>query len=189
MTTNDPYPNAGRDSGYTDEEGKPVGENIINRVTELMVGPQTKLVQLSAQLDAAVKIQDQRFQYVLGQLGAFLDKEDARHSAYDLAEQSTLQALTSVAHRLDEITSYVQQSVTIAREALTVAKAGAARLGKLDKDVRQLKRAMSESKDDRGQLHVEVAEVKADVAALQARIDAEFERRLAALEARGDGNG
>jgi DNA-binding transcriptional MerR regulator len=92
----------------------------------------------ATQLSATVTVQDQRFSYVLNQLGAFLDKDDARHLVYDQAEQTTLAALTSVAHRLDEITSYVQQSVTIAREALTVSKENGLGLGKLQAYVNDL---------------------------------------------------
>jgi len=123
----DTHPNAGRASGYTDERGNDIGENLVNRVTELMVGPQTKMIQLAAQLDNTSKVQDQRFQYLLNQMAALLEKEDARHGAYDDAlergEKATLAALTDVAQRLDEITSYVQQSVTLAREGITIGKA------------------------------------------------------------------
>lgn len=139
MTTDDTYPNAGRDSGYSDEAGRPVGENIINRVTELLLPGQTKLIQLADQMDGMTKIQHQRFEYVLNQLAAYQEKEDFRHGVYDESERATLAALTSVAQRLDEITGYVQQSVTIAREALAVAKAGATRLEKLERDTKTLK--------------------------------------------------
>jgi predicted RNase H-like nuclease (RuvC/YqgF family) len=97
-----------------------------------------------------------------------------------------VKALASVQQTLDQQHDLVQQilvsqknSEKTAKQALTVAKAGAARLGKLDKDVKQLKRAAVESKS-------EVAAVKAQMAALQSRIDqqTEIERRLAALEAR-----
>lgn len=148
----DTYPNAGRASGYKDESGNDIGENIINKVTELMVAPQTKLVQLTARMDAAHTLQEQRFDYVLRQLQAHFDKEDQRHAVIDASDKTTLDALTSVAHRLDEITSYVQQSVTIAREALTVSKDGAARLGKITKDVMILKKAMVDSQIDRADL-------------------------------------
>jgi hypothetical protein len=112
-------------------------------------------------------------------------------SAFEqILQVQVVKALASVQQTLDQQHDLVQQilvsqknSEKTAKQALTVAKAGAARLGKLDKDVKQLKRAAVESKS-------EVAAVKAQMAALQARIDqqTEIERRLAALEAR-DGDG
>jgi hypothetical protein len=172
VESQDSYPNAGRASGYIDEQGHAIGENIINRVTELMIVPQTKLIQLAADVRASHELQEQRFDYVLRQLQAHLDKEDRRHEVIDASDKTTLDALTSVVHRLDEITSYVQQSVTIAREALSVSKAGAARLGKMEKDVRSLGKRMDASEQDRAQMNRRLSRIES------------------ILEARdGDGNG
>jgi uncharacterized coiled-coil protein SlyX len=118
----DTHPNAGRASGYKDGSGNDVGENLVNRVTELMLGPQTKMILLAEQLNAQSATQDRRFEYLLAQLQSHLDKEDARHDALARSETSSLAALTSVARRLDEITSYVQQSVTLAREGIAIGK-------------------------------------------------------------------
>jgi PAS domain S-box-containing protein len=159
----DSYPNAGRASGYTDEQGRAIGEDLVNRVTALMVAPQTKLVQLASQLDATIKVQDQRFHYILQQFQSYLEKEDQRHAAYDQSEQGTLAVLASIQQRLDQQVDLVQQLITMQREsnataneALTVAKADAARLGKITKDVVILKKAMSESQLDRADLRTRI---------------------------------
>jgi PAS domain S-box-containing protein len=152
----------------------PTLKNVLETVVRKEVGA------LARELNQTRIVQDEHFGYMLSQMGAFLEKEDARHSVYDASEASTLATLTSVAHRLDEITSYVQQSVTLAREgikvgrealaigraaqetgikalsigeeALSVAKAGAARLGKITRDVTLLKKAMVDSQEDRADL-------------------------------------
>jgi hypothetical protein len=173
--TEDTYPNAGRASGYTDDDSKPVGENIINRVTELMLGPQTKMLELAesqakltAQLNDAItrindtgKMQDQQYHYMAGEFKALYAKEDKRHEVYDKVlaktESDTLAAITSVALRLDEITSYVQQSVTIGRESkeialrsektaiesLAIAKTNADQVIEVKRDVGALKKGQS----------------------------------------------
>lgn len=42
--SDDTYPNAGRDSGYTDAEGNPVGEDLVNKLTVLVSGIETKIL-------------------------------------------------------------------------------------------------------------------------------------------------
>jgi hypothetical protein len=184
--SNDTHPNAGRASGYTDGSGNDVGENIVNRVTELVLAQQTKLLALADRIDAVITkqneiaanqnaivvTQDKRFDYMLRESDAYSKKEDARHDALERAENQALTALTSVAHRLDEITSYVQQSVTISREALAVAKAGEARLGKVEKAVATLETGQRTSKKQTDALLELFRESKADRADLRARIDA-----------------
>jgi hypothetical protein len=184
--SDDTYPNAGRASGYTDGSGNDVGENIVNRVTELVLAQQTKLLALADRIDAVITkqneiaanqnaivvTQDKRFDYMLRESDAYSKKEDARHDALERAENQALTALTSVAHRLDEITSYVQQSVTISREALAVAKAGEARLGKVEKAVATLETGQRTSKKQTDALLELFRESKADRADLRARIDA-----------------
>jgi DNA integrity scanning protein DisA with diadenylate cyclase activity len=170
--SDDTYPNAGRASGYTDGSGNDVGENIVNRVTELVLAQQTKLLALADRIDAVITKQDKRFDYMLRESDAYSKKEDARHDALERAENQALTALTSVAHRLDEITSYVQQSVTISREALAVAKAGEARLGKVEKAVATLETGQRASKKQADALLALFKESKADRADLRARIDA-----------------
>lgn len=94
----------------------PTLKTVLETVVRKEVGT------LTGRIDATVQQQDDRFGYILNQFSAFLEKEDARHDVYDLAEKSTLEALTSVAHRLDEITGYVQQSVTLAREGISIGR-------------------------------------------------------------------
>jgi hypothetical protein len=120
--TNDTHPNAGRASGYTDGKGNAVGENLVNRVTELMLGPQTKMLLLAEQLNAQSATQDRRFEYLLGQLQAHLDKEDKRHDELKQSEVTTEAALASVARMLDEIVGYAQQNATLAREGIAIGK-------------------------------------------------------------------
>lgn len=95
----DTYPNAGRESGYV----APVGEDLVNRLTILISGIETKLLvssqQLVSQMNAAALQQDQRFGYVLNQLSAFLEKEDARHDQFGTELTSVLAALEET--RLD----------------------------------------------------------------------------------------
>jgi 5'-3' exonuclease len=238
--TKDTHPNAGRASGYTDGSGNSVGENVINVVTGLVSTIETKLLlgneKTQARLNAIVEAQnaiistqDRRFDYMLGQLAAQFDKEDTRHDTINREkeqdEKNALAALTSVAHRLDEITSYVQQSVTLAREgiaigkearatgieALAIAKAGAARLGKVEKAITTLKAGqvaskkqvsaalllLQESKEDRADLRERIEALSAVVEEhnrVSAEHDAlvsdvaEMKARLAALEAREHGD-
>jgi hypothetical protein len=205
--TKDTHPNAGRASGYTDVSGNSVGENVINVVTGLVSTIETKLLlgneKTQARLNAIVEAQnaiistqnaiistqDRRFDYMLGQLAAQFDKEDTRHDTINREkeqdEKNALAALTSVAHRLDEITSYVQQSVTLAREgiaigkearatgieALAIAKAGAARLGKVEKAITTLKAGQVASKKQVSAALLLLQESKEDRADLRRRID------------------
>jgi hypothetical protein len=207
----DTYPNAGRASGYTDNAGNDVGENIINRVTGLVSTIETKLLlnitkteaQLNAIIDAQnaiISTQDRRFEYMLGQMAAHYDKEDTRHDALHVEkerdEKTTLAALTSVARRLDEITAYVQQSVTLAREgiaigkearatgieALAIAKAGAARLGKVEKAITTLKKGQAVS--DRSLASVIARLDQLGVLAEKTNILAEEHNRLASEQNR-----
>ena len=148
----DTHPNAGRASGYTDERGNDIGENLVNRVTELMVGPQTKLIQLATRIDAQTTIQDQRFSYVLTQLGAFLDKEDARHDALKESEATTVAAIANVALTLDQLTGLVQQGIAtggkalaVAERSLAVSQSNATRLERVEKDVVALKEGLETS--------------------------------------------
>lgn len=120
----------------------------LKNVLETVVQKETNA--LAVRIDATVQHQDQRFGYILDQFGAFLEKEDTRHGAYDalLQEQetATLRALTSVAVRLDQITALVQQGIVtgvkalavgekalaIGEKALAIAKAGQTRLTKIE---------------------------------------------------------
>lgn len=74
--TDDTYPNAGRDSGY-------IGEDLVNRLTVLVSGIETKLLlqgqRTHTDIAALVQTQDQRFTYILNQLATFLETEDQRH--------------------------------------------------------------------------------------------------------------
>lgn len=101
MTDEDTYPNAGRDSGYTDEEGKPVGENIINRVTELLLPLDVKLTLMGARLDSQFKgLRDDgehRQSYLLQQIGSLIKDVDARLDHYGKEIDATLTAVQGVA--------------------------------------------------------------------------------------------
>lgn len=133
----------------------PTLRNVLETVLEKEVGA------LARRIDATVQQQDQRFGYMLNQMGAHLEKEDARHDRLAQSEDATLDALTSVARRLDEITSYVQQSVTLSREAndrarrseatatesLAATRVVTAELVELKKAVIVLKEGQSEADD------------------------------------------
>jgi hypothetical protein len=188
--TKDTYPNAGRDSGYV----APVGENIVNIVTGLVSTIETKLLlsntKLTAQIKEAIdrngdtaKLQEQQFSYMLSQMQALLEKEDTRHKAYDTAlektDADTVSALANVALRLDQITSYVQQSVTIGREAhatgkeaLVIAKTNAAQMVTLKKAVIVLEKGQAASKRQWKEVLNLLADSKNDRADLRQRIDA-----------------
>ncbi len=192
--TKDTYPNAGRASGYTDDSGGAVGENLVNVVTGLVSTIETKLLlsntkfmaqieEASQQISNTAKLQDQQFRYMLDQLQASFDKEDKRHEVYDTVlaktETDTVSALTSVARRLDEITSYVQQSVTIGREAhatgkeaLAIAKDSAAQMVTLKKAVVVLERGQAASKQQWKEVLNLLADSKNDRADLRQRIEA-----------------
>lgn len=197
--TQDTYPNAGRASGYTDDDGKPVGENVINRVTELMLGPQTKMIELAdsnaklaAQINDAItrisdtgKLQDQLYHYIAGEFKAQRDKEDNRHDLLAKNELTTEAALTSAARKLDEIVGYVQQSVTLAgeskalakeslavgKQAITLAKTNAAETAALKKVVVVLEKGQKESEKQWKQVLNLLADSKSDRADLRKRID------------------
>lgn len=193
MTNEDTYPNKDRASGYTDD-GKPVGEGLVNVVTGIVTAAQTKWVLASSEITArleetstqvsnAAKTQEQRFDYMLGEIKALYAKEDTRHQVYDQAlektETDTKQALASVLLHLDEITSYVQQSVTIGREAhttgkeaLAIAKKNAAQMVTLKKAVTVLERGQAASKKQWKEVLDLLADSKTDRADLRERIDA-----------------
>lgn len=93
----DTYPNAGRDSGYTDDGGKPVGENIINQVTILIAGIQTSLIAVRSDIAEIARKQTEtdllfrqtegdtqyRASHLYQRMGAFLTDADARFQRYD----------------------------------------------------------------------------------------------------------
>lgn len=171
--TNDPYPNAGRASGYTDDAAQPVGENVVNIVTGIVTAAQTKWVlenakitaqlkDASTRLDDTYKTQEQRFDYMLKQMAAFLEKEDKRHDLLAEKERADEAVLASVALGLDQLTSLVQQVVTMWREAN-------ARLGKIEKAVIVLKKGQTASDK---QLTSVTKLLTADIAELRIQIGA-----------------
>lgn len=156
-----------------------VGSKSTQMISALFTPVLTQLHEARGNIHQLEIESQNRATYFYNHMGAFLRDADARFKNYDENEQTTIQALTSVARRLDEITSYVQQSVTLAREALDVSKDNARRQEKLEKDVRLLKKAqgqsnkmLGESQQDRRKLHQEVAGVKDDVADLRQEIEA-----------------
>jgi hypothetical protein len=141
----------------------PTLKNVLETVVRREVGKLAGDVgKLTLRIDATVQEQDQRFGYMLDRMGAHLEKEDARHDALAQSEDSTLSALTSVAHRLDEITSYVQQSVTLGRESkeislrsektatesLAVSQSNATRLERVEKEVKDWQRTSAAQWED-----------------------------------------
>lgn len=89
----DPYPNAGRASGYTTEEGHAIGEDLVNKVTEIVSASQTRATQqmaaltaniqaLSKAIDGIVDADGRQFDYVLGQVQFLLDTHKARFDGY-----------------------------------------------------------------------------------------------------------
>lgn len=160
----DPHPNAGRASGYTDDQGRDIGENIINRVTEMMLGPQTKVIQLAAQLNATSTLQDQRFQYILNQLTAFLEKEDARHDTYS----GELHAIVQQFMGLHET---VQQVLIVSKESTT-------RLGKIDRDFRDMTTRLGSLEHGQIDTNKQLQDAIARIQALE-----DNNHRLEALEA------
>lgn len=78
-----------------------------------------------------------------------------------IMEKRIVTQLTNVQISLDRILGSVIAADKTAQQALTVAKAGAARLGKLSTEVKVVKKALDESKRDRADLRREIAELKA----------------------------
>ena len=101
-----------------------------------------------------------------------------------ISKANTERILAEVATRLDEITSYVQQSVTIGRESkeialrsektalesLAVSKAGAAKLATLEKAVLVLKKGQTAFDQQTKQLTVDIAAHATQLAAHDQRI-------------------
>lgn len=80
----DPYPNAGRDSGYVDAEGKPVGENLVNVLTEHIARLETKLLTSSSKIRELIREksdeQADKFELALSQYAALRrDDHQFRH--------------------------------------------------------------------------------------------------------------
>jgi len=131
--TDDTYPNAGRNSGYV----APVGEDIVNRLTVLISGIETKLLlsnqALTSQIDATIQQQDGRFEYLLNQLSAFLEKEDTRHDTWDAELGKMLAVMEATAttmgklgtefesFRAESTAGQVKNTVDIAALTLVVA--------------------------------------------------------------------
>ena len=71
--TDDTYPNAGRDSGYVDDRGRSVGEDLINKVTAIVSAIQTKQTldrQAVSDLTIEVKAANQRADAIYAWLAA-----------------------------------------------------------------------------------------------------------------------
>lgn len=113
--------------------------------------------------------------YVQGDLGQSFVNSLAKY-VVPLQENgaTTERILGQVLQRLDQQRDLVQQILTAHKETA--------------RGLKKLQGQMRESQADRREIHKEVAEVKADLAVIQARLDRqdEIERRLLALE-RSDG--
>lgn len=102
--------------------------------------------------------------------------------------------LAGVNNNLTLLNATVEQMLTTAQRALTVAEDGAARLGKITQelgklvqDVLSLNHRMDDSQADRKQIHQEVASVKGDVAEVKGVVE-DLRREIDTLkQARGDG--
>jgi hypothetical protein len=129
----------------------PTLKNVLEAVVK------KEVTQLSSAIDGTTKVQDQRFQYMLNQLGSFLDKEDARHDhANDEMNQITvaLAGLKSDGQALQAEfragLSGIQQTVSMLVET-----------------VDDLQEKMRESQEDRRIIHEEIASVRADIVELR----------------------
>jgi DNA repair exonuclease SbcCD ATPase subunit len=93
--TSEEYAGQSRASGYT-YEGKPVGEDIINRVTELLLPLQThfRLFQND---------QERRFDYMLGQISLAIKAKEASTDALANEIKAAAGELRSVAPVLQEV--------------------------------------------------------------------------------------
>lgn len=133
---------------------------------------------LASQIEVALNNQANNTQVVLWDVQeAAYKKIDALHEH----QSDTNLLLAGVADSLAMIQASVQQVLAANKETV--------------RGLKKLQGQMRESQEDRRQIRQEVAGVKDDVATLQSRFDEyiagskrdEFERRLLALEARGDG--
>jgi hypothetical protein len=120
----DPYPNAGRDSGYVDEAGQPVGENIINRVTTLTTENQVKLNLLTSRvdvtigkvdatadrLDATITHQDTRFTYLLGQMQRLIETESTSRDVIVAEMRTNATEMASAAADMRAFTLQVKKN-------------------------------------------------------------------------------
>jgi DNA repair ATPase RecN len=122
---------------------------------------------LASQLEVALNNQANSTQVVLWDVQEkAYQKIDALHEH----QSDTNMLLVGVADSLAQIQASVQQVLSAHKETA---------LG-----LKKVQTQMKESQADRRKIHKEVAAVKSDVAALQARLDRydDIERRLAALE-------
>jgi hypothetical protein len=123
--TQDTHPNAGRDSGYVDEEGRPIGEDLVNKVTILLAGVQTsilglreditatredvaKVVQRNTDIDGRQRENDQSYQtlasYIYREMGAFFTNAGASFDRYD----TSIATVEEVARGLGKFSDDIQ---------------------------------------------------------------------------------
>lgn len=177
--TQDTHPNAGRNSGYVDEEGKPVGENIVNVVTGIVSTIETKLLlqgqairsdiaelaKQQAGIDQRQRQNDQSYQalagYVYKTLGDFFRNVDARNDYADTRDA-----------RIDQ---------TLA--ALGEAVRG---LGGLPAQVATLDKRMTSSEEDRARIHERLGQIEDVLATQTARVARTIDRVTAWMELTGD---
>jgi hypothetical protein len=120
----DSYPNAGRDSGYVDDAGQPVGENIINRVTTLTTDNQVRLNLLTtrvdatigkvdetaAKLDDAITHQERRFDYLLGQMQRLIDTESTSRDVIAVEMRTNATEMSAAAADMRAFTVQVKKN-------------------------------------------------------------------------------
>lgn len=148
--SDDTYPNAGRDSGYTDDAGRPVGENIVNVVTGHITRLETKMLLGNTETRAAISTQEQRFeQHVDHLLDQLLKLRRDDHDHWYEAD-TRLNALADSHAAID-----AKQDAILAA-ILEVA----ADQKKHASDIHALDERMRASEADRVQIHQELTEIK-----------------------------
>lgn len=108
------HPNAGRASGYVDEAGNKIGEDLVNRVTGIVTEYQVKT---DLKVDAFLRAQDdrdqRRYDHELRERAAWLAKVDAQLRQYPIDGQKLdqiLRVVEAIAPRLGKLEARMDAS-------------------------------------------------------------------------------
>jgi hypothetical protein len=110
----DTHPNAGRASGYVDEAGNKIGEDLVNRVTGIVTEYQVKTdLKVDAFLRAQEERDQRRYDHELRERAALLKKIDRQLGQYPIDGQKLdqiLRVVEEIAPRLGKLESRMNAS-------------------------------------------------------------------------------
>ncbi len=163
----DTYPNAGRDSGYV----APVGENIVNVLTGLIAGMETKLLTGNLTLRAEIERQGEIRRTQFHEL---LTQSDTRHDAVVGELDKVLAVSEATALGLGKLSEQVGEMSDVLKHTI-------GRVSNVEETISDVKDVISEHAQQLATHEIAITEVRADVDQLKTGLRS-IEAKIAALD-------